>query len=357
MVQLECVHVTVFEVEVRPHAKEALISTTEPLVSVASLPTVDSLTKDLIQLQEHLEDNILCYILARLDDPSSEWLAISYVSDFVNIQNKNSLTKSLGLAVFTDTLFVTLKVDLTPEAYRAHKRYQAAPKPLSVWEQEMANIKAAEREAGNSYEGSNARKNYIGQRELTVNSIKLLVFANLALEQTHLVVWYARKFTPFHDLSMRVEIKTIMPLMLSESAAGAQCAVDRLAAYYKSILDFINDPLHKVSMEARFLDLHERGLKVLHDFLGLSSPSHTIYVPMTLEEIVKPLLQSSLSAHMQMPVQEGSQYLTGHHMGSNFSSMALYSGSGFLIDDELEYEPDKNLQPDTILNQGIFGLL
>jgi twinfilin-like protein len=28
----------------------------------------------------------------------------------------------------------------------------------------MANIKAAEREAGNSYEGSNARKNHIGQR-------------------------------------------------------------------------------------------------------------------------------------------------------------------------------------------------
>lgn len=74
------------------------------------------------------------------------------------------MTRSLGSAVFTDTLFATHKADLTPEAYEAHKRHQAAPKPLSAREQEMANIKAAEREAGNSYEGSNARKNHIGQR-------------------------------------------------------------------------------------------------------------------------------------------------------------------------------------------------
>lgn len=143
----------------------------ESLVSVASLPIVDSLNEDLIQLQEHLEDNIPCYILARLDDPPSEWLAISYVPDFANVRDKtlyastrSSLTKSLGSSVFTDTLFATHKADLTPEAYEAHKRHQAAPKPLSAREQEMANIKAAEREAGNSYEGSNARKNHIGQR-------------------------------------------------------------------------------------------------------------------------------------------------------------------------------------------------
>jgi hypothetical protein len=61
---------------------------TESLVSVASLPIVDSLNEDLIQLQEHLEDNIPCYILARLDDPPSEWLAISYVPDFANVRDK-----------------------------------------------------------------------------------------------------------------------------------------------------------------------------------------------------------------------------------------------------------------------------
>jgi twinfilin-like protein len=76
---------------------------------------------------------------------------------------RNSLTRSLGSTIFTDSLFATSKADVTPEAYEAHKRHQAAPKPLSAREQEMEDIKAAEREAGNSYEGSNARKNHIGQ--------------------------------------------------------------------------------------------------------------------------------------------------------------------------------------------------
>lgn len=143
----------------------------ESLVSVASLPVANSLNEDLVQLQEYLEDKEPCYILARLDDPPSEWLAISYVPDFANVRNKtlyastrSSLTKSLGSTVFTDSLFATSKADLTSEAYEAHKRHQAAPKPLSTREQEMENIKAAEREAGNSYEGSNARKNHIGRR-------------------------------------------------------------------------------------------------------------------------------------------------------------------------------------------------
>ncbi|KAG1734577.1 hypothetical protein EDB19DRAFT_1595091, partial [Suillus lakei] len=99
-------------------------------------------------------------------------LAISYVPDFANVRDRtlpastsNSLTRSLGSTIFTDSLFATSKADVTPEACEAHKRHQVAPKPLSAREQEMANIlKAAEREAGNSYEGSNARKNHIGQR-------------------------------------------------------------------------------------------------------------------------------------------------------------------------------------------------
>ncbi|KAG1736785.1 actin depolymerizing protein [Suillus lakei] len=143
----------------------------ESLISVASLSVAESLSEDLVQLQEYLEDKEPCYILARLDDSPSEWLAISYVPDFANVRDKtlyastrNSLTRSLGSTIFTDSLFATSKADVTPEAYEAHKRHQAAPKPLSAREQEMANIKAAEREAGNSYEGSNARKNHIGQR-------------------------------------------------------------------------------------------------------------------------------------------------------------------------------------------------
>lgn len=71
-----------------------------------------------------------------------------------------SLLKSLGSAVFTDSLFATSKSDLTPEAYMAHKRHLAAPKPLSQREQEVADVRAAE--SGGAYEGSRVRTNHIG---------------------------------------------------------------------------------------------------------------------------------------------------------------------------------------------------
>lgn len=142
----------------------------ESLVSVASIDVVGSLEKDLALLDSYLSDNDPCYVLTRLDDPSSEWLLISYVPDGAKVRDKmlyastrNSLTKSLGSTVFTDSLFATSKADVTPEAYAAHKRHQAAPQPMSTREQEMADIRAAEREAaGNTYEGSRARQNHLG---------------------------------------------------------------------------------------------------------------------------------------------------------------------------------------------------
>lgn len=76
---------------------------------------------------------------------------------------RNSLTKSLGSTVFTDGIFATSKAEITPKAYAAHKRHLAAPKPMSAREQEIADIRAAEREAGVVYEGSRARHNHLGQ--------------------------------------------------------------------------------------------------------------------------------------------------------------------------------------------------
>lgn len=79
---------------------------------------------------------------------------------------RNALTKSLGSTVFTDSLFATDKTDVTPDGYAAHRRHQAAPKPLSAREQEIADIKASEREAGAGYEGSRARQNHLGNQEV-----------------------------------------------------------------------------------------------------------------------------------------------------------------------------------------------
>ena len=78
---------------------------------------------------------------------------------------RNTLTKSLGAAHFTDNLFATSKEDVTSEAYAKHKKHLAAPKPMSAREKEMEQVKAAEREAGGrSYEGSRARTSHVGER-------------------------------------------------------------------------------------------------------------------------------------------------------------------------------------------------
>jgi twinfilin-like protein len=71
---------------------------------------------------------------------------------------RNSVTKSLGASNFVDTIFATSKEDLTPEGYAAHKRHLAAPKPMSAREKEMADIKAAEREAGSALYNVNAAR-------------------------------------------------------------------------------------------------------------------------------------------------------------------------------------------------------
>ncbi|KAI5123335.1 hypothetical protein M0805_001760 [Coniferiporia weirii] len=142
----------------------------ESLVPGASIE-VDGTTleDDLPKLQDLLEDDVPAYILARLDGQNAGWLAITYVPDSASVRAKmlyastrSSLTKSIGSSHFTDTLFATSKTDLTPEAYIAHKAHLAAPQPLSAREREIADARAAERQMGVTYEGSRARRSYVG---------------------------------------------------------------------------------------------------------------------------------------------------------------------------------------------------
>lgn len=75
---------------------------------------------------------------------------------------RTALTKSLGAAHFTDSIFATSKDDLSADAYVKHKQHLAAPKPMSAREKEMEAVKAAERQAGGySFEGSNARRSHV----------------------------------------------------------------------------------------------------------------------------------------------------------------------------------------------------
>ncbi|KAJ7047287.1 hypothetical protein C8F04DRAFT_1449 [Mycena alexandri] len=147
----------------------------ESLVHDLSVPARGSLQEDLVQLQdsdEIIQENMPAYLLTKLDDPPAEWLIIYFVPDTAKVRDKMlyassraSLLKSLGSTLFSDSIFATSKADLTPEAYAAHRRHILAPKPLSASEQEMADVRAAERQAGglSAYQGSRARTTHIGQ--------------------------------------------------------------------------------------------------------------------------------------------------------------------------------------------------
>ncbi|KDN51689.1 hypothetical protein RSAG8_00236, partial [Rhizoctonia solani AG-8 WAC10335] len=124
---------------------------------------------DLPQLQGILEDDVPAYILARTED--SKWLFISYVPDTAKVRDKmvyastrGALTKALGDQRFKDNIFATSKDDLTPEAYQAHQRHLAAPKPLTARERELQEIRAAERASSAAYEGSGVRQSMVGSR-------------------------------------------------------------------------------------------------------------------------------------------------------------------------------------------------
>ncbi|EUC62216.1 cofilin/tropomyosin-type actin-binding protein [Rhizoctonia solani AG-3 Rhs1AP] len=124
---------------------------------------------DLPRLQDILEDDVPAYILAQVE--GSKWLFISYVPDTAKVRDKmvyastrGALTKALGDQRFKENIFATSKDDLTPEAYQAHQRHLAAPKPLTARERELAEIRAAERASSAAYEGSGVRQSIVGSR-------------------------------------------------------------------------------------------------------------------------------------------------------------------------------------------------
>lgn len=142
----------------------------ESLIHDLSVPATASFQDDLQSLQDEsiLQQDSPAYVLAKLDQPSSDWVAIFYVPDSAKVRDKMlyastraSLFKGLGSTLFTDSIFATSKTDLTAEAYAAHLKHLAAPKPLSAREKEMADLRLAE-SGTDSLRGSQARINHIG---------------------------------------------------------------------------------------------------------------------------------------------------------------------------------------------------
>ncbi|KAK4051460.1 Twinfilin-1 [Microbotryomycetes sp. JL201] len=96
------------------------------------------------------------YYLMRLDTtPDSQWIFYSFVPDEAHVRSKmlyassrNTCSRALGDQRFAASLFATTRdapqSDLSYSAYQAHETHEAAAKPMSEREKEMADIKAAE---------------------------------------------------------------------------------------------------------------------------------------------------------------------------------------------------------------------
>ena len=77
-----------------------------------------------------------------------------------------SLTRSLGASHFPTSIFATSLSDLTPSAYTAYISRLSESPPLSPTEREMADVKAAEREASGGYEPNRSAVNPLSRVEL-----------------------------------------------------------------------------------------------------------------------------------------------------------------------------------------------
>lgn len=64
------------------------LSSTESLVADESVPPSGTLDEDLDKLGDLLEDGLPAYVLVRLDEPQTDWLAVFYVPESAKVRDK-----------------------------------------------------------------------------------------------------------------------------------------------------------------------------------------------------------------------------------------------------------------------------
>ncbi|KAF3906683.1 Twinfilin-1 [Dactylellina cionopaga] len=102
--------------------------TNESLVPVTNIPRQGSFEEDLTQLDSLLKDNEPAYIvLRRLDTGPAPFVCITYVPDIAHVRKKmlfastrNTFVRELGTERFSETMFATMKAEVTPEGFKKH---------------------------------------------------------------------------------------------------------------------------------------------------------------------------------------------------------------------------------------------
>lgn len=105
----------------------------EALVPRQTLPSNGTFEQDLHQLDSLLKDNEAAYvILRRRDSGPAPFVSIAYVPDTAKVRQKmlfastrNTLLRELGTEKFGESLFATMKEELTPEGFKKHDAHEA----------------------------------------------------------------------------------------------------------------------------------------------------------------------------------------------------------------------------------------
>jgi twinfilin-like protein len=131
----------------------------EQLVPLKTLSASDSdFLSDLSALQDSLTTEAAAYvILRRYPDAADGYVAVTYVPDTAPVRQKMlfaatrlTLVRELGTEKFRETLFATIKEELTAEGWKKHDQHGELKAPLTQEEETLKGVKDAEAEASRS---------------------------------------------------------------------------------------------------------------------------------------------------------------------------------------------------------------
>ncbi|KAG1830598.1 hypothetical protein EV424DRAFT_1343501 [Suillus variegatus] len=181
---------------------------------------------------------------------------------------------------------------------------------------------------------------------------QLSMFSHPALQDVHLKQWYTDESSPLFDDTLRPILTTTTIPMLLMLAVGVMGAIDRYVEGRLSksgdVLRFtgklyadkqnwiqrqmkatLQTEVHWEVMTNFFQYLHNKGMKILNERLGLTSPA-SISVPMSLEELALPHEPENPTTPHDTAPDSYSQHCQHDQQTNSFSawpSTVSYSGS------------------------------
>ncbi|ESZ97217.1 hypothetical protein SBOR_2411 [Sclerotinia borealis F-4128] len=158
-------------------------------------PSTSSFDDDLKLLAPHLQDKTALYIILRRypsTDPAP-FVAVTYVPDAAPVRQKMlfastrlTLVRELGIERFRETIFATMKEELSKEGFAKHDKHIKLAAPLTEEEQSLGEVKRKEAEEGR---GMNERKSHVSSGvSMPVAADALEALKALSQDGTHNLV-------------------------------------------------------------------------------------------------------------------------------------------------------------------------